>query len=385
MKLPRLTDRSARTPAGNRHTAVQGISGSTGGRFLMIDGLRGVAAMMVVVYHLHIALYDSVRAWIPSAFDSLLAQGNLGVDIFFVLSGFAISHSVRNGNYTLGYLGRFALRRSIRLDPPLWAAIAAELVLIKVALRVYPDLGTQIPSAGQVVANVTYLQHFVGSRDIVPVFWSLTYEAQFYLVTVLSLVIWQHVPETGGLRRWKALGTYAIASLAFTYSALIFLNFLASPKDFLFIDRWFQFALGALAWAAVTRRVPLSAFIAAWLLVAAVAAVSNAEPYRILATSAALLTSALLVWAGVSGRLSTVLAGRVAQFLGKISYSLYLLHAVVGWRFIALCKRLIGVQLSPIQATIVGLAGVALSIASAWVMYVTVEAPSLRLAKRVHL
>jgi peptidoglycan/LPS O-acetylase OafA/YrhL len=341
--------------------------------------------MMVVVYHLYGALEESVKTWIPSVLDSLLRQGNLGVDVFFVLSGFAISHSVRNGNYTLGYLARFALRRSIRLDPPLWVTIAAELILIKLALRFYPDLGTPMPSVGQVVANITYLQHFVASRDIVPVFWSLTYEVQFYLVTVLSLVIWQHTVERRDPPHWKAVGAGAVASLALLYSALLFLDVLSTPKDFLFIDRWFQYFLGVLAWAAVTRRIRVRTFLGAWLAVLAVVAASSAPPYRILATYAALITSALLVWAGVSGRISMILAGRVAQFLGKISYSLYLLHLVVGWRFVSLCKRLLGAQFSPTQATLVLLAGMALSIASAWLMYVLLEAPSIRLARRVRL
>jgi peptidoglycan/LPS O-acetylase OafA/YrhL len=383
MEPPQRTAGDARTPVptGMSSAAAQYADG----RFLMLDGLRGVAAMMVVLYHLHDAIEESVRSWIPPALDLVLRNGNLGVDIFFVLSGFAIAHSVRNGKYTLGYLGRFALRRSIRLDPPLWVTIAVELLLVKIALRFYPDLGTPMPSLGQVLANVTYLQELIGSRDIVPVFWSLTYEVQFYLVTVLSLVIGLKLSQRGLPARWRTIGGTALAALLFGYSALIFLNFLATPKAGLFIIRWFQFFLGVLAWAAVTRRIPVRTFMGAWVAVVAVIACSHSTPYRISATCAALMTSAFLVWAGSSGRMSTILAGSYAQFLGRISYSLYLLHEVVGWRFIALCKRLLGTQLSPLNATIVFVAGIALSIISAWIMYRLVEAPSMRLARLVKL
>lgn len=354
-------------------------------RFLLIDGLRGVAAMMVVFFHLYDDLQASVHTWIPSILDTLFRNGNLGVDVFFVLSGFAIAHSVRNGTHTPGYLARFALRRSIRLDPPLWVTIAAEIALIQLALRVYPDLGTPVPSLKQVLANVTYTQHFVGIPDIVPGFWSLVYEVQFYLVTVSSLVIWHKLSRRGIPSRRRSLFARTLMAETFIYSALVYLNYLAAPLEGLFIDRWFQFFLGVLAWAAVTRRVRIRTFLGGWLVVAAIAGVATTTPYRIVSTSAALATSALLVWAGVFDRMSTVLAGRIAQFLGKISYSLYLLHEVIGWRFVSLCKRLMGSALSPSRGTIVFCAGIAVSIASAWVMYVLVEAPSITLARRVRL
>ena len=78
------------------------------GRLALIDGLRGIAAMLVVLFHFcavaHLADVP-VLGW-------LFAHGNFGVEVFFVISGFVIAYSVRNAQHTLPFLGRFALRRS---------------------------------------------------------------------------------------------------------------------------------------------------------------------------------------------------------------------------------------------------------------------------------
>src|SRR5262245_44222872 len=97
------------------------------GRFVFIDGLRGIAALSVVLYHFNEAVIRQSARWVPHVVEAVLHRGFLGVEIFFVISGFVIAFSVRDGNYTPGYLFRFCLRRSIRLDPPYWATIALEL------------------------------------------------------------------------------------------------------------------------------------------------------------------------------------------------------------------------------------------------------------------
>ena len=84
-------------------------------------------------------------------------------------------------------------------------------------------------------------------------------------------------------------------------------------------------------------------------------------------------------------RMSTALGGPVLQFLGRISYSLYLIHLTVGWRFISVVKLQWGPQLTPLESAVAFLGGIALSVGAAWVMHVTLEAPAMRLARRVPL
>ncbi len=352
-------------------------------RFLMIDGLRGIAAMMVVFFHFNEALKDVVS--FPRWVHTTLQHGDLGVDVFFVLSGFVIPYSVRNGVHTPKYLAKFALRRSIRLDPPLWATLFLEVVLIRLVLQAYPGMGTPIPDAGQIAANAAYLQVFLGIDSIVTVLWSLTFEVQFYLVVVGSLVILHLVRtrfDSGNLIHYLASG---LSVVAFAYSVLIWHEVLPNPLRGLFIQRWFQFYLGALAWLAVAGRIRLRTFVAASAFCLISALVFAENDYRFWSTNAALFASALIVWASLTQRMSKLLAGPTLQFLGKVSYSLYLLHLVTGWRFIALMKQSFGGEISVLLGTLVFAGGVAVSLVSAWAIYRVLEAPSMNLARKVTL
>ena len=79
-------------------------------RFRTIDGLRGIAAMAVVLFHLNEATVLTYGPWVHRSIASLLAHGYLGVDVFFVISGFVIAYSVRNADLSLGFVGRVEYR-----------------------------------------------------------------------------------------------------------------------------------------------------------------------------------------------------------------------------------------------------------------------------------
>src|SRR5579872_7415052 len=94
-------------------------------RLAFVDGLRGVAALAVMLYHL-----------VGRTSAGVLTQyGFLGVAIFFVLSGFVIASVVGDRRVDAGFLGRFALRRMVRLDIPYWLNIALAIALLQIAAR----------------------------------------------------------------------------------------------------------------------------------------------------------------------------------------------------------------------------------------------------------
>src|SRR3954463_5453335 len=101
--------RGARSDMTNPSTALTRTP-----RFRTIDGLRGIAALSVAIFHFNGALVRSTPNWIPHWAQAVASNGFLGVEVFFVISGFVIAFSVRDGEYSGRYLGRFALRRSIR-------------------------------------------------------------------------------------------------------------------------------------------------------------------------------------------------------------------------------------------------------------------------------
>ena len=347
-------------------------------RFAFLDGLRGVASMMVVVFHLYAVAAPAVQAWFPPVLSWLCLNGRFGVEIFFVLSGFVISHSVSNGERSWSFLGRFGLRRSIRLDPPLWVTIFAEIVLIKVSLVLFPDLATKVPGWTQIVANVTYTQRFLGIPDIVPVFWSLTYEVQFYIVLVGALVLLHRSARSASLTR-------PLFVVAFLYSLGIWLGTFSLPLEGLFIERWFQFALGVAAWAVFMGRISRADFAALCVITLVALFALSPTPYRATSTGVALMSALTIAFVSLTGRIERLLNGPAIQFLGRISYSLYLIHLSTGWRFIAALRRVYGSEMGPLVGSATFIGGVLVSVVSAWLMYRAIEAPSVRLARRIRL
>ena len=155
--------------------------------------MRGLAALWVVLFHAAegrhlLKLEAALPAWLDA---DIFSHGNFGVPIFFVLSGFVIAHSVGGGRVDAAYLGRFTLRRSIRLGLPYWASIvlAIGFLSLKAAATHSP---VAIPTPGQIAAHVFYLQEILRVQEINSVYWTLCYEMQFYLLFCLLLAAALH-------------------------------------------------------------------------------------------------------------------------------------------------------------------------------------------------
>ncbi|OUC91886.1 acyltransferase family protein [Streptosporangium minutum] len=166
------------TGAGSRGAA----RGS--GRLAELDLLRFVAAMAVLAFHYFIA-FASVWGDRPSelfpAISTLSGLGILGVELFFMISGFVILMSVWGRG-----LGAFALSRLVRLFPAYWVSVGVTAAVygLTAATALDPKL-----SAGEYGVNLTMLQRAFGVYDANGVYWSLWVELRFYLlISVLVLV-----------------------------------------------------------------------------------------------------------------------------------------------------------------------------------------------------
>jgi peptidoglycan/LPS O-acetylase OafA/YrhL len=350
-------------------------------RFRTIDGLRGLAALLVVLYHVDEALRFSNGEWLPFPLGWLMERGFLGVEIFFVLSGFVIPYSVRNGRFGFSYLWRFVARRSLRLDPPYWAAIALEPLLVVVGSRLGQH-GFPLPTLPQVGAHVLYLQDVLGFQNIVPVFWTLCFEIQFYVGIVLLY--------TTGYWVRQRISAAAFETLAFTFlvgiffwSLAIFYGFVpALPVPGIALERWFQFFLGTLVWWTVSGRIRGVYLPTAWGCIMVLAVATHGPLANALVP---ILTSAALVWSYRRDGMATFLSGRVWSFLGKISYSLYLFHYPISWRLARAPTVFFGAELSrPLLGVMFGLT-TAVCIASSWLAWRLVEQPAMGLSKIVRM
>lgn len=345
-------------------------------RFAFIDALRGFASLSVVLYHAyeggHIA---GVLALLPAWVARVLKQGDLGIAVFFVLSGFVIAHSVAGSRVTFSFAGRFMLRRSIRLDPPYWLAIGLAIAFAYLSARFVP--GKQLPqlSLAQLAAHILYLQENLGYPEINPVFWTLCLEVQFYLVYVLLLALSRNDPAKPMQGRATAL-TFAAAALI---SLLWPLGILTDgPYRGSFLPLWHGFLAGAGAYWAWRSPAITSCYLA-YTAVLLVAGTLRGDAFTI-----ACALTALGLWAvAARGRLYSALDWRWLQTLGAISYSLYLTHNPITGATFRVGYMLTG--RSPFLEVVWWIMATAACIAFAFAMWWLVERPSIRLARRIRL
>ena len=334
--------------------------------------------MCVVFYHFNEAVGRTTSVqWAPQILTSLFRHGGLGVDIFFVISGFVIAMSTRNGAYSLSYFGRFVARRVIRLDPPYWTAIVLEIVLIAVSVRLGLSDST-MPGVAQILSHFVYLQEILGYGNIIPLFWTLCYEVQFYLFFILLLVVWQRVrvfvPERARLLLiTTTLGALFLLSLLFRFAGI-------STHGFA-LHRWYQFFIGVLVFWSLAGYVKHWPWIIADAILIGAVAYWSAGIWQVLPV----VVSAFLVYTASRRQLERRFGGPTLQFFGRISYSLYLFHGPIGERVVPVLARLHGSQVGWMYAWFEFLVALAVSVAFAYGMWWVLERPSINLSKQIRL
>ncbi len=326
---------------------------------------------------------DRLKEFVPAVILNVFLQGHLGVPVFFVISGFVIAYSQRGIYITPNFLGNFALRRSLRLDPPYWVTMVLILFLNALLNPMRPP-GHEIPFPGwqAIIANLFYAHDLLHYRSICGVSWTLCYEVQFYLVFSIMMGIAQRLPlanrRLAGVQHGSQILVFAPLGLL---SIACWMGWVAVPNG-LFVDKWFAFFVGVMAWAVVERSIS-AAWL--WIYLACIGAswIMAPCPYHDLGCwwmPAVVLTGIAIHVAASLGRMETWLSNRWLQFLGRISYSLYLIHAPVGVTITAFGVRHSGGSNVLVLAWIA--VAIAASIASAYLMYRFIERPMVQLGKR---
>ena len=320
-------------------------------RLGFIDGLRGLGASMVVLYHL------GQR----TSLDPVTHYGYLGVAIFFVLSGFVIAMTINDRTITWSFAGRFAARRSVRLDPVYWFSIALAIVLGLLATQLgHPH---PMPSITDVITHVFYLQDLVGITPISSVFWTLCLEIQFYLFLLCLLWLRQFIQDYFPV---VVLMTILISLLELTNLTDI------SPTG-LFLPYWGAFALGATLYWTVSDQQNLYWLFGGMLITMPFCLGDHADWIAV-----SLLTTMLIAAAYLFDKMGQWLCDPVMQCLGKISYSLYLMHPLIGWTAQSFALQYV----NPYIAFGIGISA---SLFSAWIVYYCIERPSVRLSRHVKI
>jgi peptidoglycan/LPS O-acetylase OafA/YrhL len=329
--------------------------------------------MWVVIFHIaegrQIA---ALQAVLPDWFNTaVFRMGHSGVPIFFVLSGFVIALSIGTDRVTVGYTGRFVLRRAIRLDLPYWASIAITLAFAATKAVIEHQTDTPIATLPQLFAHLFYLQDILGYRAFNAVYWTLCFEIQFYLLFCILLGV------THAFRRDES--DQRSFAIVFTLAAIVSIVWPLVPAlavRGLSLPNWHGFLLGAFAYWSLKGVMHPRWFLLYALALCGVVGVTH-ESFTIVCV----LTALTIFLAGRADRLRSWLTARWLQFLGRISYSVYLLHLpICGAMFFLLNKILPRTAALDLLAALIVIAVICIA---AQLFWWTIERPSTALAKRV--
>ncbi len=326
-----------------------------------IDGLRAIAVLAVVAFHLDIVG---------------LSGGFAGVDIFFVISGYLITRLIRSdvaaGTFRFS---EFYARRARRLFPAMFVAVFVTFVVGAFVMSpvAFENLSFSALAATLSVSNITFwLQsgYFDESNWTKPLLhtWSLGVEEQFYLLWPAAVVF-----LIGFRRKFVAPAAICVAGITSLVLAEIWLQFSPEAAFFLLPFRICEFALGAiLVWAPANSAWPN------WLKEAGFAAGAAA-----IGTTFVLFDSdtrfpgvagllpcagaALCIYFGQSFAAQLALANAPAVAIGRISYSLYLVH----WPIIIFAKYYLLRELAAVEAVLAFLLSVVLAV----LLYHYIEQP----------
>jgi peptidoglycan/LPS O-acetylase OafA/YrhL len=377
-----VADASTSTHQGSKSTSPATADKR---RMTIVDGLRGIAAMAVVICHTLGILIVGVPASIRPKITVIGDWGH-GVDIFFVLSGFVIAHSIGNRLVDWRYIWAFILRRSIRLDPPYWCAIAVGLATMVIRNR-FGHAAGDWPTVWGFFLHFAYLEDLFHQPRIVPVFWTLCLEVQLYLVFVLLLGIahWVHRPKLDAQSRdqFTVKVIFFAYIISFAWAVGFFKDNWITPW---FVYPWHKFLLGAIISLLATRRIKLRTAMSAILIYVTVGVirrwtVGSPEPRFSSGIWIACATATFLACGVARGALYSWLSWRPLLWLGSISYSLYLLHEPIIEILMAAQTRVAGKSWS--ASLVFFCLAIVLSLSAAWILYILVERPSVRLASRL--
>lgn len=318
----------------------------------VLDSLRAYAALVVCLFHFVCTTVGYVKTdWILSAFS----VGQYGVQTFFVISGFVIPWAMHHAGYELKNFFSFFLKRISRLEPPyIFSLILALLILFLREKYLGRDNAHMIVSVKQVFLHLGYLiPFFEDYKWLNQVYWTLAIEFQYYFFIALVFV---------PLMKVSAYVRYMI--FAFTLA----LSYLGSDSFLLY---WLPvFMLGIVLFLYKSEKIERTEY----LLITLATVSLCLYKYPLAAVVFSLIpVVALLFFENVK------IAG--LHFVGKFSYSIYLVHPLLGGSLINILSHKYNTNMIS-KLMVIG-SGMLLTLIGAWLTYLLIEKPAKRLSSSI--
>lgn len=318
-----LTPVPSQSPPPDTAPSASGEIGQRGDRIVALDGLRFLAALMVVLYHMAgRPAGGPTQAWgesVTEVFPYLqrVAQfGWLGVEMFFIISGFAICMSTWGRS-----LGDFFRSRVVRVYPAYWAAVLITFTVV--------SIWRDPVRFNDMLLNLTMLQEPLGVGGMDGVYWTLWAELKFYLL--FALVVWKGVTYR---RVVTFCCVWTVAAAVAVSADNPLLTEIVQPSAA-------PFFIGGIALYMIRRfgsDFTLWGIVGVSFLIAQHHAVyfphghakSDVDTNQVIAITAFVALAFGVIALIALGRLSWI-RWRVLTTAGLLTYPLYLLHQRIGW------------------------------------------------------
>lgn len=313
-----------------------------------MDLLRGVAAVSVCFFHF-------AKGYMPEDhfFRLTTSYGHLGVQVFFVISGFIIPFAMHKGKYTLARFRNFFAKRLLRIEPPYLISIGVIVILnFGSTLSPYYQGEPFILDTTSLLLHFGYLNSFFNHNWLNPVYWTLAIEFQYYILIALIfplLIQRSYLYWLLPLIIFNLLGIVIPGEEFIFHFALYFTMGIFSFRYYVDLDGKITFLFFAL----------LNISIIYW--------------FSGLPSAIACLLPALFIF-------GPQVENKVSSFLGQISYSLYLLHVPIGGRIINFSKNFVS---DPNQKIVVVFLALLTSVICAYLSFRVIEYPFQKLSRKI--
>ncbi|GAA3027672.1 acyltransferase [Kitasatospora albolonga] len=344
-----------------------------GGRLHVLDALRLIAAVSAMTWH-----YAGFQRFSPIWGDTTPAKavpllhpfavyGWVGVELFFLISGFVICMSVWGRS-----VGQFVTSRVSRLFPAYWAGVLMTSAMLFLVKPVW-DEGARDWEFTDILTNLTMMQNGIGGQDLDGVYWTLWLELRFYvLIGLLALwgLTYRRVVAFCGV--WTLLSVFAtnspiplIGVMTFPQYSPYFISGVAMYLMYRFGPNLLLWGLIGLNWLLAQNQLRGVVAIYSW----------DAKEHVSFGVAFALITLAFLAMIGVAlGKFDWV-RWKWLTVAGALTYPVYLLHQQLGWWVI----RELHDRMNP-YLLLAGLMATMLLVA--WLLHRLVERPLGSLLKR---
>lgn len=349
-----------------------------------IQGMRAIAALAVVACH----VFDNIEPMRKHWARSFAFAGGVGVDIFFVISGFIIYHVMQRSIASMDMVGKgpavytFAMKRFIRIYPLYWIVFGASCLIMAWASPAAPPPQPLFPL-------LALIDNLPNSRVFVA--WTLTFEVYFYAMVALSLCLFGRRAMLSMAFWFAVVGVACLIGwwlpwgkpLDFVFAPLL-LEFLLGIAVAMLIDRGFHrfhgaLLVGAFIWMAIgTLFVRPGIFAQNEAHLGRTVAISHSFTVHVAALG---IPAAIFLYGMVVLEMrQRWIMPRVLQYLGNASFSIYLWHAVVFYAVAEVFARLgwVGVTSAPWLTALMVAIGLGVSLLS----YHFLEKPLLKVLGR---